>query len=271
LKVACIFVTWNSEQFVDDSIGQAHRFVAPEDIIVVDNGSIDRTVELLNRNYPHITLHQLPLNTGFSGGNNYGMREALKSGYEAVMLLNVDTIIEEDFVTPCAQVLHDHPDVGVVGPVVLDADKDNVIQSEGGRIRLAISEFPYRNRGRTYKRRSGLTDVGYVLGAALMVRREVIERIGYLDEDYFPAYGEEADFCLRARKSGYRCVVNHGCAIRHIGEQSSGGRQKAFNRLSVHRFYFAIKHLGPNSFLLSALLIMARVFYWKCRSALFER
>lgn len=271
MKVACLFVTWNSEPFLADSIGRLHSFARPEDIIVVDNGSSDSTVATLLQNYPGINLHRLPVNTGFAGGNNYGMKAAIEKGYDAVFLLNVDTIIDEDFIHPCLQVLKEHPDMGVVGPVVLEADQQNVIQCEGGRILAIRSSFPYRKRGRHFARRQAIVEVGYVLGAAMMIRREVIERIGYLDEDYFPAYVEEADFCYRARKAGYRSAIHLGCAIRHIGEQSSGGHRKANNRIAAHRFYFAMKHSGPGAFLVASLAIVARALYWKCRTALFER
>ena len=271
LNTACLFVTWNSEPFLADSIGRLHKFVPPGDIIVVDNGSSDHTVETLRRDYPGITLYCLPVNCGFAGGNNLGLKAAVQRDYDAIILLNVDTIIDEDFVHPCLKVLEEHHDIGVVGPVVLEAARDNVIQCEGGRILSLQANFPYRKRGRRFERREELVDVGYVLGAAMMIRRQVIERLGYLDEDYFPAYVEEADFCYRARRLGYRSVIYLGSAIRHIGEQSSGGRRKANNRIATHRFYFALKHSGPAAFLVASLAILLRALYWKCSAALLER
>jgi len=263
-------VTWNSQPFLADSIGRLQRFTSPGDILVVDNGSIDGTLETLASDYPQVTVCRLPVNTGFSGGNNVGLRAAMANGYDAVFLLNVDTIIEEDFIHPCLQVLEEHPDIGVIGPVVLEADGENVIQCEGGRISSLRASFPYRKRGQRFAREDAIVDVGYVLGAAMLVRREVIERIGYLDEDYFPAYVEEVDYCYRARVAGFRSVVHLGSAIRHIGEQSSGGHHKANNRIATHRFYFAIKHSGPIAFVAASIGIVARAVYWKCRDALYN-
>jgi len=271
VKAVCLFVAWNSQPYLDNSIGRLHHFVAPEDIVVVDNGSSDSTVETLTRDYPDITLIRLPVNTGFAGGNNVGMKAAIEKGCDAVFLLNIDTIIDEDFIHPCLKVLKEHPDIGVVGPVVIEAYQDCVIQCEGGRIHAIRASFPYRNRGQRFERRDEIVDVGYVLGAAMMIRREVIERIGYLDEDYFPAYVEEADFCYRARQAGYRSAIHRGSAIRHIGEQSSGGWRKANNRLAVHRFNFAMKHSGAAAFLVASVAIVARALYWKCRDVLCER
>ena len=268
MKTACIFVTWNSAALLADSIGRLQQFITAEDIIVVDNGSSDNTIETLRQYYPGVTLICLPVNTGFSGGNNVGMKAAMHRGYDAVFLLNVDTILDEDFITPCAQALEIHADIGVIGPVVLEAYQDNVIQCEGGRIIKLTANFPYRRSGKPFHRHDALKDVGFVLGAAMMIRRELIERIGYLDEDYFPAYVEESDFCYRAAKAGFRSVIHLGAACRHIGEQSSGGRLKHNNRVAAHRFYFAIKHSGPISFFIASFGIAARAVYWKCRDAL---
>lgn len=268
MRAACLFVTWNSRRFLADSIGRLCQFVSPRDIVVVDNGSSDDTVDLLLRQYPEVNLIRLPINTGFAGGNNVAIKAAMEMGFDAMFLLNTDTVIDEDCVHPCLELLQSHPEIGVVGPVVLEASGENVIQCEGGRIAVHCANFPYRHRGRRFCRRGGMVNVDYVLGAAMMIRREVVEKVGYLDEDYFPAYVEEADYCYRVHKAGYSCAIHLGAAIRHIGEQSSGGRTKANTRLAVHRFYFAMKHAGPAAFLLSAAAIVARAFYWKCRAAL---
>lgn len=270
MKTACLFVTWNSEALIDDSIGRLHRFVAPQDIIVVDNGSRDHTVEWLEQRYPGITLHKLPINTGFAGGNNYGLRAAMQSGYDAVFLLNVDTIIDEDCIAPCVAQLAADPLIGIIGPTVLEAQPPGIIQCEGGKILPLTLNFEYHGIGREFDRRDELREVDYVLGAAMLIRRQVIEVIGYLDEDYYPAYVEEADFCYRASRAGFRSMIHRGSAIRHIGAQSSGGNYRAFNRLSRQRYYFGIKHLGPWAFLVGAFAVTARVFYWKCRAKYFR-
>lgn len=270
MKVMCIFVSWNSERFIEDSVGRLHRFLGPHRILLVDNGSIDGTVAIVRERYPDVIVHELPVNTGFAGGNNYGIRAAVRDGYEAVFLLNVDTIIEEDIIAPCVKILEAHPEVGVVGPVVLEAFGKDVIQCQGARLRPVTLNFDYLNRGGRYVRSSGITDVGYVLGAAMMIRTSVFDKLGGFDEDYFPAYVEEADFCYRARTEGYRCVISLGSTVRHIGEQSSR-RLKAFQRISTHRFYFAVQHSKPLPFLVGSALVVARVFYWKCRAALIKQ
>jgi len=265
---ACLVVTWNSSTFLENSIGRLQAFAAPADIWVVDNGSSDGTPDRIRTSYPGVNLISLPVNTGFAGGNNCGMKAILAAGYRNIFLLNADTIVDEDILTRCNSILADNPNVGIAGPTILEAEPPGIIQSEGGRIRAWTLNFEYFRRGEVFHRRDEIVDVGYVLGAGMMIRRGVIAEIGYFDEDYYPAYVEEADLCHRARKAGWRCVVDRGSALRHIGEQSSGGALKAFDRLSVRRFYFGIKHLGPFTFALAAALVVARVFFWKCRFSL---
>lgn len=265
MKTVCLFVTWNSSKLLEDSIGKLRTISPNQAIIVVDNGSVDKGPDDIQSRWPEIELHRLPTNTGFAGGNNYGVKVALQRGYDAVFLLNVDTIIDEDFIAPCVSILEKQPEVGIVGPVVLEAFQDGVIQCAGGRIRPMILNFDSLDKGKKFIRREKLCEVGYVLGAAMLVRRAVFEQVGFFDEDYFPAYVEEADLCYRAKRAGYRSVVFHGCGIRHIGQQSSGGGLNAFNRMSKNRFYFAIKHLGPLAFLCGAMSVTLLVFSWKLR------
>ena len=208
----------------------------------------------------------LPTNTGFSGGNNWGIRAALAADYEAVFLLNTDVIIDEEFILPCVNVLKECPEVGVVGPVILEGVAPHLIQCEGGRITRLTLNFDYNRRGDVFERREELVDVGYVLGAAMLVRTVVFQTVGLFDEDYNPAYVEEADFCFRARQAGFRCVIHRGAAIKHIGEQAATSTQKTFDRISVRRFYFGVKHSGPLYFVVGSLLVVARVVYWKCRA-----
>ncbi len=268
MKTAGLFITWNSAPFLADSIGRL-RSVAPSvPVIVVDNGSTDGTPALIRENWPEVRLIEPTHNTGFAGGNNIGLKAALEADFEAVFLLNADIIVEEDFITPCVARLVADPGIGIIGPTVLEAHPAGVIQCEGGQIIPHTLNFDYHRIGQPFERSDELAPVSYVLGAAMLIRTDVIRRIGYLDEEFYPAYVEEADFCYRAAQAGFRSVVHRGSAIRHIGAQSSGGKQRAFNRLSRQRFYFGIKHLGPFAFLIGSIAVVARVFYWKCRAHL---
>jgi len=261
MKIAVIIVTWNSIKFLDNSIGKIAKYSS--DIYVIDNGSRDGTPEYIKKNYPNVNLIELPVNVGFSIANNYGIKIAFNNGFDGVFLINVDTIIDEDIINPLEQILENDKDIGIIGPVVVEADAPDIIQSNGGKFHLWCLSFPYSDRGKIFERRNGILLVDYVLGAAMLIRRELYELIGGFDEDYFPAYVEEVDLCFRAHQKGFKCAIHQGVRIRHIGKQSSGGRDKEFQRMMRNHFLFAIKHLGALRFFFSSFIISLRVLYYK--------
>lgn len=101
-------------------------------VYVVDNGSVDGSPAMIARDFPEVILIESPGNLGFAGGNNVAIRRAIADGADAVFLLNNDTIIDEPFVDACLAVLRDFPDVGIAGPIVVEADLPEVVQSAGG-------------------------------------------------------------------------------------------------------------------------------------------
>lgn len=258
MKIGVIIVTWNSRKFIDDCIGALLRY-EPVSVYVVDNGSIDGSADYVSQAYPSVNLFRLPINAGFASGNNYGIRQALKDGCNTVLLLNVDTLIDEAFITPCVKILDEHPSIGIVGPTIVEALEPNVIQFGGGKFNFWGLRFPVIDKGKTFVRSDRIKEVDYVLGAAMFIRREVIDQTNGLDEEYFPAYVEEADLCYRARSCGFRSVMYQGVRVRHVGMQSSGGFQNAFRRMMAHRFLFGLKHLNFIKFMIAAQVLVGRV------------
>ncbi|MCX5679366.1 MAG: glycosyltransferase family 2 protein [Candidatus Omnitrophica bacterium] len=262
MKVGIIILSWNSKGFIGNCLDGLLKFETSK-IYVVDNNSTDGSVDYIARDYPEVALIRSVSNLGFAAGNNVGIECALKEGCEAVFLINNDTIIDEPLVPSCVKILEDDPSVGVVGPVIVEADNPEVIQSAGGRISLWNLNFPYIKKGKRYLRSDHIEAVSYVLGAAMLIRKSVIEKNEGFDPEYYPAYVEEADFCYRAFLSGYKNMVYYGSRVRHIGSKSSGGRENAFRRMMVNRFLFGIKHLGFFRFFLASQFIVLRVMIKK--------
>jgi GT2 family glycosyltransferase len=212
---------------------------------------------MIAREFPTVVLIESPGNLGFAEGNNVAIRRAVAEGADAVFLLNNDTVIDEPFVEACLSVLRDYPDVGVVGPVVVECDSPQVIQAAGGSWNLWTVTMPFRGRGTEFRRSNQVEFVDWVLGAAMLIRASSVPAAGgALDPEFFPAYLEEAEFCYRARKAGYRSAVTYAVRVRHIGGQSSGGRSVAFGRMMVNRFRFALKHLGLVRFTTASVFIV---------------
>jgi N-acetylglucosaminyl-diphospho-decaprenol L-rhamnosyltransferase len=198
------------------------------EILVVDNGSTDGSVEMLRAYFPDVHVVVNAENRGFPAGNNQGMALA---GGRYVLLLNPDTEVVGNALATMVAFADDHPDVGVIGPQLLNPDGS--VQSSRRRFpTLATALFestwlqPYAPRSlleRYYvldRPDDAVLDVGWLQGAALMARREAIDQIGPMDERFF-MYSEELDWCRRFHEAGWRVVYLPGAQVVHHAGKSS--------------------------------------------------
>lgn len=198
---------------------QKHSTVSYE-IIVVDNGSKVNEASLLQEKYPHIVAIRSEENLGFSGGNNLGIRQA-KGKY--IFLFNNDIFIEEDSFHHLIDRLESNPKVGCVSPKIRFAFPPRNIQFAGY---VPLSEVALRNDLIGF----GEEDKGqyetahqtpYCHGAAMMLKKEVIDKVGYMPEIYF-LYYEELDWCTQMAKAGYELWYEPQCTVYHKESQSTG-------------------------------------------------
>jgi GT2 family glycosyltransferase len=262
-RVGAVVLSWNSLGFIDTCLQSLRQHEPRVALYIVDNGSTDGSCEHLRRRYPEAQIIENGHNLGFAGGSNVGMRQAVAEGCQYVLLLNNDTAIDEPFVDRCLDVLARDPEIGIVGPVVVEMKQPDTVQCLGGSINLWNLTFAYRGAGSRFERRDQAVEVGYVLGAAMLIRTTVLTKIGFLDEEYFPAYVEEADLCHRAKLAGFKSVVYEGSRIRHQGSASSGGSLTSYRRYAANCLRFAFKHLSAAQFIVATQLIAWRGLYWK--------
>jgi GT2 family glycosyltransferase len=192
----------------------------------VDNGSTDGSADMVARDFPRVRLTRAGTNQGFAAANNCAIREA---GSRYVLLLNPDTIVAAHTVGALVCFLDQRPDVGIAGPKILFPD--GRFQSCGYRFPTLLGEIRQsKNINRILRWLvgdapadavpGGPADVDWVDGACLMIRRETIDDIGLLDEQFF-LYAEELDWCFRARHAGWRVAVVPQIAMVHYQGQSS--------------------------------------------------
>ena len=200
-------------------------------VVVVDNGSGDRS---LRDGLENVDWIEAPQNLGFAGGANLGVGRALDAGASRVFLLNSDALVEPD----CLRILEsavEQPGVGLAGPAIVSARDPARLESTGiayapltGRMRLSGWGQPVLAAG------SPVHQVDALSGCALMIRREVFDRVGLLPEEYFFGF-EDLDFCLRARNAGFIALCAPAARVLHQGGASLAPG-------SPDRIYFAIRN-----------------------------
>jgi GT2 family glycosyltransferase len=160
----------------------------------------------------------------FSGANNRGIDIALGDGADFVLLLNNDTEVDPDFLDRMVHAAAGDPSVGMVGPKIYYYEPPDEIWYAGGIVSLwrgLIAHRGIRQRDRGQYDEPG--DTGYITACAVLVSRPCIERVGVLDDEYF-IYGEDVDWCYRARRAGFRVVYEPGARVWHKVSSSSGGQ-----------------------------------------------
>ena len=227
---------------------------------VVDNGSSDGSVDLVRERYPSVELIANSANRGYATANNQAVEPA-RGRY--VLLLNSDAEVEAGALRTLVAYADNHPEAGVIGPKLLNPD--GTLQPSGGRFPtpastvaslLGLHRLTGRPRYGTRRDYSVPAEVDEVSGAAMLIRREVIDQLGGLDEGFAWGY-EDVDYCLRARRAGWRVhYVPDARVIHHWGgTQRLAPAPTILKAIAGRRRYFQ-KHYGR----LTASLVMAATF-----------
>jgi GT2 family glycosyltransferase len=213
---------------------------AIDELIVVNNDTDDSDAETrgtLRDVWSKITYVHTGSNLGFSGGMNAGIRRALARGASSVLLVNSDVIVPPDTIAKLEQCIAADGRVGIAGPVVLARSEPSQVASLGMSYAPRTGRMRHRGNGDRVTSGERIADdirVDGVSGCLMLIRKEVFDVIGMLDEDYFFSF-EDLDFCLRAERVGFATVLAGGATVYHEGGRSLGAR-------SPKRFYFAARN-----------------------------
>jgi GT2 family glycosyltransferase len=241
VRLSVVILNWNAAEDTAacvrsvrawESLGGPNRPA----IWVVDNGSDPPGIAPIRREFPEVYALESLVNRGFGGGCNIGIRAALDHGSEAVLLLNNDASVDASSVAALLATLESDPSIGVVGPTLWHRER---CISAGGRNVALYANTHLRPRVPPV----APLNVDYVPGTVALIRREVFNRVGLLDEDFFFS-GEMADLCQRARARGLRSVTEPRARARHNLDRSARVRQTLHIYYIVrNRFLFVRKHL----------------------------
>lgn len=219
--VSIISINYNQAQVTCAMVASLLRMTYPRiEIIVVDNASPAGDADLITQQFPQVQLIKSAENLGFAGGNNLGIAAA-KGEY--LLFLNNDTEVDPDFIEPLIQTFQQNSTAGIASPKILYYDSDSVIQYAGS---LGINPWT----GRSITVGQGEADLGQhnrshptelADGAAMMVPRRVIDKVGPMPEVYF-LYYEELDWCETIKRAGYTCQYVADSTVYHKESLSVG-------------------------------------------------
>lgn len=251
MKLSIIVVSWNTCAILADCLASvyAHPPADPFELILVDNASTDGSAEMVKRDFPQVRLIESQENLGFAGGNNLAV--PLCRG-EYVLLLNPDTVVKPKALQKLIDFLDANPAAGGAGSMLLNPDETlqpschpaPKLGREMWRL-LHLDEIaPYGRYNMHTWKMDQPREVDVIMGAAFMVRKAILDEIGFLDGDYF-IYSEEVDLCLRLQRTGWSLYYVPDSKVIHLGGQST--RQVAtdmFLQLYLGKLKYFRKHYG---------------------------
>lgn len=267
MDVSIIIVNYNTKELLKQTIESVINNTKglEYEIIVVDNASVDGSIELIKNEFKDVLLIENKNNLGFSKANNIGIK---KSNGKYVLLLNSDTVVLDKTIKICFDYMEENIDIGALGcKVVLnDGRLDHACKrgfptpSASLYYMLKLNKFFPKSKKfgqytMSYVGEDEISEVDSLMGAFMMVRKDVIDKIGLLDEDFF-MYGEDIDWCFRIKEAGYKVVYFPKAKIIHYKGASS--RKKKYKTLyEFHRamYLFYNKHYLKKYNILIALFV----------------
>lgn len=272
MKLSVIIVNYNVQHFLEQclhSVRKASKNTSVE-IFVVDNNSVDGSLQMLREKFPDVKLIANKENLGFSRANNQAIREARG---EYVLLLNPDTVVEEETFEKVVRFMDEHPDAGGLGVKMLDGKGNFLPESKRGLPTPAVAFYKIFGLARIFpkSKRFGRYHLGYLdkdetheveilSGAFMLMRKSALDKVGLLDEDFF-MYGEDIDLSYRIILGGFKNYYFPDTRIIHYKGEST--KKSSVNYVFV--FYnamviFARKHFSQQNARLFSFLINTAVW-----------
>ena len=285
VRLSIIIVTYNAGRLLKECIDSIYKesITTPFDVWVVDNNSQDDSIAMIKECFSKVNLIENGTNIGFAKANNMALSRS-KADY--FLLLNPDTVVHDNAIEKVVKFVDRSPEVGIVGCRVLNEDGTLQLACRrsiptphvaffrlSGLSRLFPNSKVMAKYNLTYLNPNEANEIDAVSGAFLMIRREVVDSIGKLDERFF-MYGEDMDLCLRTKKAGWKVMYYPDAKIIHYkGECSRSNSRKAtfeFYRSMClfHKKHFAENHNPVINVIIYAGILLKALMSW--RSFLFS-
>jgi len=259
-KIAIIVLNWKQPKLTIETINSVLKIKHDSfnyEIVLVDNGSPDDSIKIFNQEYKNnkfVKILNTKSNLGYAGGNNFGIDYTLKNNFDFLILLNNDVLVDPNFLN---ELFKESDNYDILGPKIYFApgfefhkdryqkkDLGKVIWSIGGQMdwdniygsNIGIDQIDHGQFNKI------INKVDFISGCCLMASRQVFEKIGKLDINYF-MYFEDVDFCQRAKKAGFKMACIPKSIIWHLNSGSTSGPGDLQNYfITRNRIYFAYKY-----------------------------
>ena len=273
LDLSVIIVNYNVKHFLEQCLHSVQKAIGGMDaeVFVVDNNSVDGSVAEIREKFPWVRLIANRENVGFSRANNQAIRE---SNGRYVLLLNPDTVVEEDCFRKCIRFMDGHPDAGGLGVKMIDGKGHFLPESKRALPTPMVSFykifglstlFPRSKRFSRYHLghldREETHEIEVLAGAFMFMRKETLDRTGLLDETFF-MYGEDIDLSYRITREGYKNYYYPGTTIIHYkGESTKKGSLNYVRMFYQAMIIFARKHFTQRRARIFTLLIQLAIYF----------
>jgi GT2 family glycosyltransferase len=272
-KIAVIIVNYNVEFFLEQCLNSVQKSLenVSGQVFVIDNNSIDGSVEMVERKFPQFNLIANKDNKGFSKANNQGI---LLADAEYILLLNPDTVVEEDTFSKVIEYMDTHPKTGGLGVRMLDGKGQFLPESKRGLPTPAVAFYKIFGLSKLFPKSKKFgqyhaghlsefetNEIDILSGAFMLMRKEALDKVGLLDEAFF-MYGEDIDLSYRIQKGGYNNVYFPETRIIHYKGEST--KKSSVNYVFV--FYkamiiFAKKHFSQKNAKLFSFFIHLAIYF----------
>jgi len=225
-KVIIVILNWNNWQDTIECLESVNKSEYPNFVvIIVDNGSTNNSVKEIRRKFNNATILETGENFGFGVGVNYGIKYAIDNQADFILLLNNDAIVSKTAVTELVNRISRDERIGLIGGKILFLEGKNKIWDAGGRIKkITKMTFEFGDKKSDDGKYNTEREVDFLSACCLLIRKEVIEQIGWFDPDYFMYY-EDTDFCVRAKQHSYKIIYWPQAVIWH---KVGGASNKSF-------------------------------------------
>jgi GT2 family glycosyltransferase len=223
-RVAAVVVNYNGREVTQQAVESLRRMDYPSfDLVVLDNASTDGSPEALAQAWPDLRQLRLDVNRGSASGYAAGFRWAFEHGYDYVLLLNNDIEVEPGMLAELVRAAEADAKIGAVGPKCYFHGDRRRLWSAGGILRFRESITRERGYGEIDRGQYDRDEeVDYINGCAILIRRAAAEAAGMWD-DVFYICVDDADFCTRIKRQGFRCVYVHRAVLYHRVAFTTGG------------------------------------------------